>query len=58
MLDDMRQMLIDYFEILDTAFVPDIRNAFQGAVVLAQLVGVEDTAILKNIDDIDQYFLT
>lgn len=57
LLDDMRQVLVDYFEILDTAFAPDIRNAFQGAVVLAQLVGVEDAAILKNIEDVDQYFL-
>lgn len=57
LVDDLNRAITVYLELLERAFDPDIEVAFQGAIELAQSVGVEDKKILKNMDDIDRYFL-
>lgn len=57
LVDNLNRAIIVYIELLERAFEPDIEAAFQGAIELAQSVGVEEEKILKNMDDIDRYFL-
>lgn len=56
-MDDLNRAMTVYLELLERAFAPDIEVAFQSAIELAQSVGVEEEKILKNMDDIDRYFL-
>lgn len=56
-MDDLNRAMTVYLELLERAFDPDIEVAFQSAIELAQSVGVEEEKILKNMDDIDRYFL-
>ena len=43
--------------VINDAFVTDIRAAFEGSVQLARETGVNKDDILKNIEDVDDYFL-
>ena len=46
-----------YYEILNAAFSPNYAEAFDGSIMLAEFVGVPTEKILKNKQEIDQYFL-
>lgn len=39
------------------AFDPDVNMAFDGSIKLAYEVGVQKTKVLKNINDINEYFM-
>lgn len=43
--------------VVNNAFDTDIRSAFEGSVELARQAGVKEEEILKNMDEIDDYFL-
>ena len=43
--------------VINNAFDTDIRSAFKGSVELAREAGVNEEEILKNVSDIDDYFL-
>ena len=43
--------------VVNNAFSTDIRSAFEGSVELARQAGVKEEEILKNMDEIDDYFL-
>ena len=43
--------------VINNAFDIDIRSAFEGSVELARETGVNEEEILKNVDDVDDYFL-
>ena len=47
-----------YIDVLGTAFSPDIDVAFMGSVELATFVGVPGREILKNKNDVDDFFLS
>lgn len=42
---------------INNAFDTDIRSAFEGSVELAREAGVKEEEILKNVNDVDEYFL-
>lgn len=45
-----------YYKLLRKAFSPDYSIAFQGYIELAVSCGVEEVEILKNKEEIDNYF--
>lgn len=47
-----------YIDVLGRAFSPDIDVAFMGSVELATFVGVPGREILKNKNDVDDFFLS
>lgn len=47
-----------FFDILESAFAPDIRMAFNGSIELAILSGVPSEEILDSKEKIAGYFLT
>ena len=49
--------LINYYNLLQSAFSPDYRVAFEGSITLAKYIGISNDQILKNKREIDDYFL-
>ena len=47
-----------YIDVLGRAFSPDIDVSFMGSVELATFVGVPGREILKNKNDVDDFFLS
>ena len=47
-----------YYALLNRAFSPDLRIAFDGSVALAEHVGVYNEKILRGMNDVDRYFLS
>ncbi|TCD53638.1 hypothetical protein EJ419_06585 [Alloscardovia theropitheci] len=56
-IEQINQNMQEYLEILSRAFSPDIEKAFNGSIELAQTLGVSENEILKNKEEIDNYFL-
>ncbi|MCQ2467073.1 MAG: hypothetical protein MJ166_06100 [Clostridia bacterium] len=46
-----------YSSLVDLAFDEDVNKSFYASISLAKQVGVEDSKILKDLNDIDDYFL-
>jgi len=46
-----------YKSLIDLAFSKDINKAFEGSISLAEYIGVDNRKILRNMKDIDVYFL-
>lgn len=46
-----------YFGVLEKAFAVNAKDALDGSIQLAKLVGVKETEILKSTNDVDAYFL-
>lgn len=45
-----------FAELIDNAFSPDMRNALRNSVQLARAAGISEEEILKNEEEIDDYF--
>ena len=56
-IDDLNQALEKYYELLQRAFSPNYKEAFDGSITLAQYAGVPYGEILKNKKEVDHYFL-
>ena len=54
---DLQEEIDRFNTVINNAFDTDIRSAFSGSVELAHEAGVREEEILKNVDDIDDYFL-
>ena len=44
--------------LIENAFEPDYRNSFLQTILLAREVGVDDSLILKNTEEIDDFFMS
>lgn len=56
-IDNLKKSMNQYYFILEKAFSPNYLEAFDGSVALAQYYGIPTEDILKNMNDIDRYFL-
>lgn len=54
----LQKELNKFINILINAFNPDYELALEGSVELARLNGISEEDILKNINDIDNYFMS
>lgn len=57
MLKNLMSDLNLYLNMLDKAFCPNYRIALDGSIQLAINLGVNSDELLKNFDEIDDYFL-
>lgn len=53
----LKKELAKYASVLELAFDKDVNIAFDGSIALADYVGVTPEKVLRNKQDIDQYFL-
>ena len=56
-IKQINDSLINYYNLLESAFSPDYRVAFDSSIALAKSIGISDDQILKNKQEIDDYFL-
>lgn len=56
-IEHLNAQLEKFLDIMDRAFAPDIRIAFEGSIELARLTGVPYEEILDTPEKIDDYFL-
>lgn len=56
-LKDMEQQAEYFYVLIENAFVPNFRDAFLHSIILAQTAGVKESEVLKDMDDIDTFFL-
>ena len=56
-IEQLNFQLEKFLDIMDRAFAPDIRIAFEGSIELARLTGVPYEEILDTPEKIDEYFL-
>lgn len=56
-VESLNASLSAYYNLLDTAFNPNLEKAFAGSVELARSLGVDEQEILKSQAEIDSYFL-
>lgn len=52
----LQREIKNYYKLLGKAFSPDYNIAFQGSIELAVSCGVDEVDILKNEEEIDNYF--
>lgn len=56
-IEELQKQTEEFSNLIDNAFAENYRDAFLKSVMLAQMVGVKDSQILKNSEDIDEFFL-
>lgn len=56
-VEQLNDLINEYFSILDMAFAVDCRQAFLGSIQLAEYVGVKNDEMLRTESDIDTFFL-
>lgn len=56
-IKELEQQAEYFYALIENAFVPNFRDAFLHSIVLAQATGVKGSEILKNMNDIDSFFL-
>lgn len=56
LISKLKEELEKFSSLLEWAFDPDVNKAFEGSIHLAQLVGVDETKVLKDITEIDSFF--
>lgn len=56
-IEDLQKQTKQFSNLIDNAFADNYRDAFLKSVMLAQMAGVKDSQILKNSEDIDEFFL-
>lgn len=56
-LEDLQKQAEQFNELITNAYAPNFREAFLHSVILAQEAGVEDDAILKTVEDVDDFFM-
>ena len=57
LISELNAGLKQYYLLLDHAFSPDYHEALDGSIALAEHVGVPSEEILRNMADIQKYFL-
>lgn len=57
LLKQLREEFAKFSSIVELAFDTDVNIAFQSSVELSYYVGVNESNILKHIEDIDNFFL-
>lgn len=57
-IEQLNNGLKKYYSLLETAFMPDYRIALDGSVTLAIQLGVPASELLKDISEIDDYFMS
>lgn len=56
-IEDLKKQTEHFRDLIDNAFAENYRDSFLKSVILAQMTGVENSWILKNSEDIDEFFL-
>ena len=56
-IDELNAGIRVYYGMLERAFSPNYDEALQGSVSLAVSLGVPNEELLKNISEVDDYFL-
>ncbi len=56
-LNELSDNMTLFMSILDRAFAPDIRIAFEGSIQLAKQMGVPEEEILDTKDKVISYFM-
>lgn len=56
-IKNLNDSIMIYRELMDKAFSPNAEYALQGSVSLAMFLGVSSDSLLKNLSEIDQFFL-
>lgn len=56
-IDKLNSEIAMYYGLLERAFAPNYEEAFQGSVALAVSLGVPSEELLKNVSEVDDYFL-
>ena len=56
-IKEMEQQAENFYVLIENAFVPNFRDAFLHSIILAQTSGVKESEVLKDMDDIDTFFL-
>lgn len=56
-IEELQKQTEEFSNLIDNAFAENYRDAFLKSVMLAQMAGVKDSQILKNSEDIDEFFL-
>ncbi len=57
-IEMLQNELNKFINVLTNAFNPDYELALKGSIELARLSGISEENILKNINDIDNYFMS
>lgn len=57
LMAQLKKEFAKYASMLELAFDPNVNIAFEGSIALAGYVGVAQDEVLRNKDDIDNYFL-
>ena len=55
---EIQKALQKFKDLEELAFDPDVNMAFSGSIGLAEEIGVDESKILKNMEQIDNYFLS
>ncbi|MGL4831113.1 MAG: hypothetical protein ACRCWS_00820, partial [Propionibacteriaceae bacterium] len=53
----LRQQMDAYLALMEQAFSPDLTAAFDGSIQLAEELGLSSSTILRDTEDISDYFL-
>lgn len=56
-VEELKKQDKTFRTLIDNAFEKDYRDSFLKSVLLAQITGVEESQVLKDKEDIDNYFM-
>lgn len=56
-LENLEKQSNEFFTMIDNAFVPDFKERFLSSVLLARKIGIDENEIIKDINDIDLFFM-
>ena len=56
-IEELKKQTEAFGNLINNAFDENFRDAFLKSVMLAQMAGVKDSQILKNSEEIDEFFL-
>lgn len=56
-IEELKKQTEAFGNLINNAFDENFRDAFLKSVILAQMAGVKDSQILKNSEEIDEFFL-
>lgn len=56
-IEELKKQDKTFSTLIDNAFEQDYRDSFLKSVLLAQITGVEESQVLKDKEDIDNYFM-
>lgn len=56
-VSEISDIIMKFYDLLQLSFSPNIEEAFEGSIKLAYFLGVNEDLILKDINEIDNYFM-